>query len=178
MRPEALKARPFARLSGQAGPGKSLLGSREDRRFRTVQRIVWSLLNREKLCWQIEDRHEAIRLISLVINDPYGGEPEQFQLSCRWAIYIRNIGHPTTLTAYQTAMSLMQKSLSFAPTVSVQHACLVAMGEDCHTMPLDHIMMQKLADVLVKAHVQFCLTARESPCGPIERSGVSCAWAH
>ena len=118
------------------------LGSREDRRFRTVQRIVWSLLNREKLCGQIEDRHEAIRLISLVINDPYGGEPERFQLSCRWAIYARNIGHPTTLTAYKTAMSLMQKSLSFAPTVSVQHACLVAMGEDCHTMPLDYASYQ------------------------------------
>jgi hypothetical protein len=39
-------------------------------------------------------------------------------------------------------MSLMQKSLSFAPTVSVQHTRLVAMGEDCQTMPLDYASYQ------------------------------------
>ena len=39
-------------------------------------------------------------------------------------------------------MSLMQKSFSFAPTVSVQHARLVAMDEDCQTMPLDYASYQ------------------------------------
>ena len=118
------------------------LGSHEGWRFLTVHRLVLSLLCREELLGQIEDLHEAIRLISLVINDPYAGEPERFRLSCRWAIIARNIGHPTTLTAYKCAMSLVQSSLSFAPTVSVQHACLVAMGEDCQTMPLDYASYQ------------------------------------
>ena len=58
-------------------------------------------------------------------------------------------------------------------TYGIEHETML--GEDLlHT----HIMTQKLADVLVKAHVQFCLTAQESPCGPIERNGISCAWAH
>ena len=118
------------------------LGSRDDWRFRTVQKLGWSLINREKLCGRIEDLHEVIQLILLVINDPYAREPDRFRLSCYWAIISRKIGHPTTLTAYKTAMSLMQTSLSFAPTVSVQHARLVAMGEDCHTMPLDYASYQ------------------------------------
>ena len=118
------------------------LGSHQDVHFQTVQRLVSSLLSREKLCDRIEDRHEAIRLISLVINNPYTGEPDRFRLSCRWAILARSIGHSTTLIAYKHAMSLMQSSLSFAPTVSVQHTCLVAMGENCQTMPLDYASHQ------------------------------------
>ena len=36
----------------------------------------------------------------------------------------------------------MQKSFSFAPTVSVQHTRLVAMGKNCQTMPLDYASYQ------------------------------------
>ena len=124
------------------GYGILELGSHQYCHFPAVQRLVSSLLDREKLCGRTEDRHEAIRLMSLVINDPHAGEPDRFTLSCRWAILARNIGNPTTLTAYKCAMSLMQSSLSFAPTVSVQHARLVAMGEDCQTMPLDYASYQ------------------------------------
>ena len=118
------------------------LAGHEHSHFRAVEGLVSSLLSREKLCGRIEDRREAIRLMSLVINNPYAGEPDRFLLSCRWAILARSIGHPTTLTAYKCAMSLMQSSLSFAPTVSVQHARLVAMGEDCQTMPLHYASYQ------------------------------------
>ena len=118
------------------------LRTHQDVHFGTVEGLVLSLLRREKLLGRIEDRHEAIRLISLVINNPYAGEPERFQMSCRWTILARSIRHSTTLTAYKCAMSLMQSSLSFAPTVSVQHACLVALGENCQTMPLDYASYQ------------------------------------
>ena len=110
--------------------------------FRTVQRLVPSLLNRAELVGREEDRHEAIRLMSSVINDQFTRKPDRFRLSCRWAIVARCIGHPTTSTAYKCALSLMQSSLSFAPTVSVQHACLVAMGKYCHTVPLDYASYQ------------------------------------
>jgi CHAT domain-containing protein/tetratricopeptide (TPR) repeat protein len=111
--------------------------------FAVVRTLVQSLLAREKLLGGgKEDRHEAIRLITMVIDNQYARGPDRFQLSCEWAILARNIKHPTTLTAYKSAMSLMQKSLSFAPTVSVQHAHLVAMGEDCQTMPLDYASFQ------------------------------------
>jgi CHAT domain-containing protein/tetratricopeptide (TPR) repeat protein len=110
--------------------------------FHTIRTLVQSLLARDKLLGRREGRHEAIRLISTVIDNQYAREPDQFRLSCQWAILARSLNHPTTLTAYKSAMSLMQKSLSFAPTVSVQHACLVAMGSDCQTMPLDYASYQ------------------------------------
>ena len=101
-----------------------------------------SLLTREKLLGRREDRHEAIRLISTIIDNQYSRELDRFRLSCQWAILARNIGHPSTLTAYKSAMSLMHKSLSFAPTVSIQHTRLVAMGENCQAMPLDYASYQ------------------------------------
>jgi hypothetical protein len=104
--------------------------------------LVRSLCTREKLLGRREDRHEAIRLISVSVDYQNVPEPDRFRLSCRWAILARSIRHPTTFTAYKTAMSLMQKSLSFAPTVSVQHTRLVAMGEECQTMPLDYASYQ------------------------------------
>ncbi|KAF8268585.1 CHAT domain-containing protein [Lactarius quietus] len=103
--------------------------------------LVQSLLARERFLGRKEDYHEVIRLLSEGTNDPYVREPNQFTFSCLWAVHARRIKHPTTLTAYKSAMSLMQKSLSFAPTVEVQHSRLVAMG-DCKTMPLEYASYQ------------------------------------
>ncbi|KAH9019070.1 CHAT domain-containing protein [Lactarius pseudohatsudake] len=111
-------------------------------RFHTTWKLALSLLDREKILGRREDRLEAIRLILTVIDDQYAQEPERFRLSCRWANIARGISHPTTLTAYKRAMLLLHKSLSFAPTVSIQHARLVEMGEDCQTMPLDYASFQ------------------------------------
>ena len=110
--------------------------------FPATQTLVSSLWIREQLLGRIEDHHEAVRLISLVIDDQYARDPDRFLLSCQWAMLARSIGHPITLTAYKIAMSLIQKSVSFAPTVSIQHTHLVAMGEDCQTMPLDYASYQ------------------------------------
>jgi len=110
--------------------------------FHTIRRLVPSLLARSRFLGRREDRHEAIRLMSLAVDNQYGQEPDRFRLSCQWARLARIISHPTTLTAYKTAMSLMEKSLSFAPTVSIQHARLVTMGEDCQRMPLDFASYQ------------------------------------
>jgi CHAT domain-containing protein/tetratricopeptide (TPR) repeat protein len=110
--------------------------------FRIARGLVHSLCIREKFLGRGEDRLEAIRLISVFIDHQYAQIPDRFRLSCLWAILARSISHLTTLTAYKNAMSLMQKSLSFAPTVSVQHTHLIAMGEDCQTMPLDYASYQ------------------------------------
>jgi tetratricopeptide (TPR) repeat protein len=118
------------------------LKSAQPNHFLMTQRLVDLLLTREKMLGQREDRHEAIRLISVSVNYQSASEPSRFRLSCQWAILARGIRHPTTLNAYKTAMSLMQKSLFFAPTVSVQHARLVAMGEHCQKMPLDYAYYQ------------------------------------
>ena len=124
--------------------GYEILGLKtaQQARFPVTRMLATSLFTREHLLGRIEDRHEAIRLISSVINDHYTREPDRFELSCKWAITARSIGHPTTPTAYKMAMSLMQKSYSFAPTVSIQHTRLVAMGKNCQTMPLDYASYQ------------------------------------
>jgi hypothetical protein len=103
---------------------------------------VRSLLTRERLLGRIEDLHEAIRLISAVIDNEHGRESDRFELACGWAFVARRIRHPTTLAAYKSAMSLMERSLSFAPTVSTQHSRLVVMGENCQMMPLDYASYQ------------------------------------
>ena len=118
------------------------LGSSQHFRFYVIRTLVRSLRTREELLGRREDLHDAIRLISMVIDDQYAREPDRFRLSCQWAILARNIGHAPTSTAYKSAFLLMQRPLSFAPTVSAQHARLVAMGEDCQTMPLDYASFQ------------------------------------
>ncbi|KAH9028200.1 CHAT domain-containing protein [Lactarius pseudohatsudake] len=110
--------------------------------FRAIRKLVSSLLTRGRLLGRREDRLEAIRLMSMAVDNQYALEPDRFRLSCQWAVVARHIGHPTTLTAYKTAISLVQRSLSFAPTVSIQHARLVATGEHCQTMPLDYASFQ------------------------------------
>ena len=71
------------------------LGNHQDFHFRAVQNLVSSLLSRGGLLGRIEDFHEAIRLMPLVVNDQDAGELDRFKLSCWWAILARRIGHPT-----------------------------------------------------------------------------------
>ncbi|KAI9444063.1 hypothetical protein H4582DRAFT_2071659 [Lactarius indigo] len=110
--------------------------------FHVIQTLVSSLLTREQLLGRREDILEAIRLMSMGVDNQYVREPNRFRLSCEWAILARSIDHPSTLTAYKNAMSLVEKSLSFAPTISTQHTRLVKMGEDGQTMPLDYASFQ------------------------------------
>ncbi|KAH9059497.1 hypothetical protein EDB87DRAFT_759874 [Lactarius vividus] len=110
--------------------------------FRIIQRLVSSLLTRWKLLGRGEDPYEAIRLMSLAIGDQYAQGHDRFRLSCQWAILARTIGHPSALTAYKTAMSPLKRSLSFAPTLSIQHARLVAMDENCQDVALDYASLQ------------------------------------
>jgi hypothetical protein len=59
-----------------------------------------------------------------------------------WVRIARQIRHPTIQTAYKSVMSLMHKYMSFAATVSIQHARHVATGEDHQNIPLDYASYQ------------------------------------
>ncbi len=104
--------------------------------------LMSSLLRRSRLLGRREDRDEVLRLMPLAIDNHYGQTPERFSISCSWAHVAREMSHPSVLTAYKSAMVLMQKSLSFSPTVSTQHTRLVGMGELCQRMPLDYASYQ------------------------------------
>ena len=118
------------------------LKSAQHNHFKVIEWLVSSLLARWMLLGQTEDPHEAVRLMSLATDDKYAREPDRFRLSCTWAVLARTIDHPSIMTAYKSAMSLMQRSLHFAPTVSIQHTRLVTMDEDCQKMPLDYASYQ------------------------------------
>ncbi|KAH9059790.1 CHAT domain-containing protein [Lactarius vividus] len=113
--------------------------------FQAIQQLVSSLLTRSRLLGpsRTEEPHEAIRLMSLAIDDKYAREPDRFRHACAWALLARRINHPSALTAYKRAMSSMEWSLSFAPTISIQHIRLVEMGGGgCHNMPLEFASFQ------------------------------------
>ncbi|KAH9047518.1 hypothetical protein EDB83DRAFT_2634199 [Lactarius deliciosus] len=116
--------------------------SAQDSHYREIMWLVYSLNTRSLLSNRTEDLLETFRLIPMAVNNQYTLEPDQFEFSCQWAILARSFNHPTTLAAYKSAMSSMEKSLSFAPTVSIQHARLVTMGILCQTISLDYASFQ------------------------------------
>ena len=131
-------------LEDSIAAGYEILESKSARvnHFEAVDSLVMSLVFRDHMFAggkKGKDFNDAIRLMSTVIDDPYARDSDRFRLSCQWAFMARHIDHPTTLTAYKTAMSLIQKILSFAPTVSTQHSHLVALNWwCCKTFPLDY----------------------------------------
>ena len=87
----------------------------------------------------VEDLHEAVELFPQCLDDGNGllNLLRRFTLACFWASIARDIRHPSISTAYETAMSLMQDTLLFAPTLHLQHTTL-ASRVDYHEMPLDY----------------------------------------
>ncbi|KAI0250877.1 CHAT domain-containing protein [Lactifluus subvellereus] len=104
-----------------------------------------SLATRWKLLGRRQDLEESMHLYHQVSDDQYATAPERLDVACIWASCARYSGHPSVLTAYRNAMSLMQRSLVFAPTLEIQHARLVS-EERVYEMPLD-----KLKDGLLYA---------------------------
>ncbi|KAI0255310.1 CHAT domain-containing protein [Lactifluus subvellereus] len=107
-----------------------------------TRQLTSSLSTRVQLLNQKEDLEEIMRLFPTAINERRSRVPERFQLSCEWASLARDSNHPTTQTAYENAISLMQDSLTFAPTLEVQHFRLVAMRESYEKLPLDYASFQ------------------------------------
>ena len=90
---------------------------------------------------QEEDLHELMQLFPTVADDSFVNAPDE-PCSVFWARIARKFGHPSASTAYDHAMSRMQASLTFAPTLDKQHSRLVAMHESLPTIPLDYASYQ------------------------------------
>ncbi|KAH9036268.1 CHAT domain-containing protein [Lactarius hengduanensis] len=102
-----------------------------------------------------QDLDEMMRLFPEIVNDQSAQVSARFQFSCTWARNARHFGpfgYPSILVAYQTAMTLMQDTLVFSPTLQIQHSRLVLMNEDVRTLPLDyasyHIQMGLLEEAI------------------------------
>ena len=112
-------------------------------RFMTLPKLSLSLLRRfvHSTGGCTQDLNEALELLPQCVNDARGYLPFRFSSACLWAYYARRFRHPSIITAYKTAMSLMQDTLHFSPTVQLQHATL-ATYDDTHCMPLDYASLQ------------------------------------
>ena len=89
----------------------------------------------------MQDLDEAMEILSQWVNDGHANLPDRFQLACLWASVARHTQHTSISTAYESAVSLMQDTLLFAPTLQLQHATLATSGHT-HSMPLDYASYQ------------------------------------
>ena len=110
--------------------------------FDLTRSLLQALYARWQLFVHADDLNEILQLFPAVANDPHAAVPDRFGVACIWASFARSAWHSSTLTAYEAAMSLMQRSLVFAPTLKIQHDRLVAMREHCERMPLDYASLQ------------------------------------
>ena len=91
-----------------------------------------------------QDHQEIAELTPQFLDDAnrYLSLPDQFQFAYTWAYYARLSQHPSTSTAYEAALSLMQDIPLFSPTLQLQHATLAALLAHSHEMPLNYASYQ------------------------------------
>jgi hypothetical protein len=97
------------------------LDSARQTHFITIRRLIDLLSIRWKLFGRRLDLDEAMCLFASGVENSYTTVPSQFELACRWAYTARIFRHPSVLTAYTNAMSLMQESLVFVPKPPIQN---------------------------------------------------------
>ncbi len=89
----------------------------------------------------MQDLNEGLELLSQCVNDAHASFPDRFRVACMWAYIARNNQHPSVSTAYESAVSLIQDTLVFAPTLELQHVTLATLYHT-HRMPLDYASYQ------------------------------------
>jgi CHAT domain-containing protein len=109
--------------------------------FVTTQRLIECL----NIRWQRDgcqhdspDLDEVMDLFISGVNNTYAMAPDRLDLASHWANTARISGHRSLSTAYENAMSLMQSSLVFAPTLHTQHTRLVEKRNIYEKIPLNY----------------------------------------
>ncbi|KAH9017633.1 CHAT domain-containing protein [Lactarius pseudohatsudake] len=112
-------------------------------RSSTLLQISLSLLTRSQSFpgLRAQDLDECLELLSHYVHDRHASLPDRSKVACLWASLARDFLHPTVSAAYESALSLMESSLLFAPTLQLQHAILAASNRS-HCMPLDYASYQ------------------------------------
>ena len=80
-----------------------------------------SLRVRFKLLHRLRDFKELMQLSSELANDESGDVFTRFEISCFWAPLAQVNQHTSAFMAYEMAMSLLQETLLFRPTLQTQH---------------------------------------------------------
>ena len=106
-----------------------------------------SLTLRLKSLLRYQDFLELMQLSSELANDGSGEIFTRFEKSCRWATAARHcrrlgITNPSAPIAYETAMSLLQETLVFSPTLQTQHHRIVEVLRKVGKFPADYASYQ------------------------------------
>ena len=116
----------------------NLPGAWLTRRHQKVQVLIAFLFFRFSSSEDRKDLDEIMRLFPIASTDANAPAPDRFKASCLWVQTARASRHPSTSNAYENAMSLIHKSLAFAPTLEIQHFRLVTMRDEYEKLPLDY----------------------------------------
>ena len=101
-----------------------------------------SLFERFRLLHLPQDIEESTQLSSELANDGSGEVFTRFEMSCFWATATRVNMYPSASIAYETAMSLLQETLIFCPTLQTQHHRLTLTSKDGGRLPSDYASYQ------------------------------------
>jgi hypothetical protein len=107
-----------------------------------TRQLISALFARLELLGDKRDFEEMMRLFSMAVGNTYATAPDRFEISCLWAPVARAFEHTSVSTAYENAISLMQESLTFSPTLEIQHSRLVSMRHHYETLPLGQASYQ------------------------------------
>ena len=101
--------------------------------------LCYSLLKRSRFFpgYRTQDLDEGLELLSQNVHNPRVSLPNRLLDARLWAYTARGDRHPTVSTAYETALSLMQDTLPFSPTLQLQHNTL-ATDNKTLGLPLDY----------------------------------------
>jgi hypothetical protein len=106
--------------------------------FRVAERLLATLDERWRLFQDRQDFEEMMFLFSEQVKSRSEVAFRRFRISCQWASKARPHTHRSTSHAYENAMSLMQETLVFSPTLQTQYFRLVESLRDFEGMPLDY----------------------------------------
>ncbi|KAH9170782.1 CHAT domain-containing protein [Lactarius sanguifluus] len=103
---------------------------------------------------RMQDEDEVVKLLSQCVNDRHVSPPRRFQFACAWASVVRRtrLEHCSISEAYENAVSMMQDTLLFAPTLQLKHATFAKADDNSHRVPLDyasyHVDLNQLEEAI------------------------------
>ena len=112
-------------------------------RSRILPDLSQSLLFRSVLFpgYSTQDLDEGLEILSHYVSTAHASLPDRFLYACMWVLAARFYRHPTVSKAYETALSLLQDTLLFSPTLQLQHSTLASLAS-VHNLPLDYASYQ------------------------------------
>jgi hypothetical protein len=110
--------------------------------FDAIRRHVENLSTRWWSFRQRSDLDETMKPFVEGVKDTQATAHSRFELACHWVDAARTSEHGSLPIAYEHAMSLMQSSLVFAPTLPTQHNRLVEKRDLYEKTPLDFASYQ------------------------------------